>query len=190
MELNGARSNPFTSDKDLLSPLTDLHRRLLRKAAVSPRQPRPAPPKASPVLETVTLVLELAGEPMQALEIHAAAEQLLGNSLRWSSVSQVTMFVGDKRIDLAAGDYCFGPRGIPHAYLVRSERARMLVTISPSGSRTALRLARRPRHRRRAPDRHGHAAAARDGTPVRRLWRRDPRTTALPRRALLDRSWR
>lgn len=47
---------------------------------------------------------------------------------------QVTMFVGDERIDLGAGDYCFGPRGIPHAYLVRSERARMLVTISPSGS--------------------------------------------------------
>ena len=47
---------------------------------------------------------------------------------------QVTMFVGDELIDLEAGDYCFGPRGIPHAYLVRSERARMLVTISPSGS--------------------------------------------------------
>ena len=47
---------------------------------------------------------------------------------------EVTVFVGDERIDLAAGDYCFGPRGIPHAYLVRSERARMLVTISPSGS--------------------------------------------------------
>jgi quercetin dioxygenase-like cupin family protein len=47
---------------------------------------------------------------------------------------QVTMFVGDERIDLGAGDYLFGPRGVPHAYLVRSERARMLVTISPSGS--------------------------------------------------------
>jgi len=47
---------------------------------------------------------------------------------------QVTMFVGDERLDLEAGDYCFGARGIPHAYLVRSERARMLVTISPSGS--------------------------------------------------------
>ena len=46
---------------------------------------------------------------------------------------QVTMVVGDERIDLAAGDYCFGPRGIPHAYLVRSERARMLVTASPGG---------------------------------------------------------
>ena len=47
---------------------------------------------------------------------------------------EVTMFVGDERIDLVAGDYLFGARGIPHAYLVRSERARMLVTISPSGS--------------------------------------------------------
>ena len=46
----------------------------------------------------------------------------------------VTMFVGGERIDLEAGDYCFGARNVPHAYLVRSERARMLVTISPSGS--------------------------------------------------------
>ena len=47
---------------------------------------------------------------------------------------QVTLFVGAEQIDLEAGDYCFGPRGVPHAYHVRSERARMLVTISPSGS--------------------------------------------------------
>jgi hypothetical protein len=40
----------------------------------------------SPVLETVTLVLELAGEPMRAREIHAAAEQLAGEPLRWTSV--------------------------------------------------------------------------------------------------------
>jgi len=47
---------------------------------------------------------------------------------------EVTMFVGDERIDLAAGDFLFGPRDVPHAYVVRSERARMLVTTSPSGS--------------------------------------------------------
>jgi len=47
---------------------------------------------------------------------------------------QVTMFVGGERIDLEAGDYLFGARGVPHAYLVRSERARMLVTISHSGT--------------------------------------------------------
>jgi quercetin dioxygenase-like cupin family protein len=46
----------------------------------------------------------------------------------------VTVFVGDERIDLGTGDYCFAPRGIQHTWIVRSERARMLVTISPSGT--------------------------------------------------------
>jgi len=46
---------------------------------------------------------------------------------------EVTVQVGDERIDLGAGDYLFGPRGIAHAYIVRSERARMLVTASPGG---------------------------------------------------------
>jgi quercetin dioxygenase-like cupin family protein len=46
---------------------------------------------------------------------------------------EVTIVVGDERIDLSAGDYLFGPRDVPHAYVVRSERARMLVTASPGG---------------------------------------------------------
>src|SRR5213594_4237196 len=46
---------------------------------------------------------------------------------------EVTILVGEERIDLKAGDYLFGPRGTPHAYIVRSERARMLVTASPGG---------------------------------------------------------
>ncbi len=45
----------------------------------------------------------------------------------------VTLLVGGERIDLATGDYAFAPRGIAHAYIVRSERARMLVTFSPGG---------------------------------------------------------
>jgi quercetin dioxygenase-like cupin family protein len=46
---------------------------------------------------------------------------------------EVTLIVGGERIDLATGDYAFAPRDIPHAYIVRSERARMLVTLSPAG---------------------------------------------------------
>jgi len=53
---------------------------------VNPREPRPVPAKVSPVLETVTLVLELAGKPMRAREIHAAACDLAGEPLRWESV--------------------------------------------------------------------------------------------------------
>ncbi len=86
MELNGARSNPFTSDKNQLAQLGGLHRQLLYKAATSPRQPRPASPKASPVLETVTLVLKRAGGPMRVRVIHTAAQQLAGNTLLWTSV--------------------------------------------------------------------------------------------------------
>jgi hypothetical protein len=84
MELNGARSNPRAGVE--LSRLGALHDELLRRALVNPREPRPTPAKVSPVLETVTLVLELAGEPMRAREIHAAAEQLAGESLLWKSV--------------------------------------------------------------------------------------------------------
>jgi DNA-binding MurR/RpiR family transcriptional regulator len=83
MELNGARSNPRLEVE--LSRLSALHDELLRKALVNPREPRPVPAKLSPVLETVTLVLEQAGNPMRARDIHAAAERLAGRSLLWSS---------------------------------------------------------------------------------------------------------
>lgn len=46
---------------------------------------------------------------------------------------EITVVVGGERIDLTAGDYTFAPRDIPHAYIVRSERARMLTTLSPAG---------------------------------------------------------
>jgi hypothetical protein len=84
MELNGARSNPQFEVE--LSRLGALHDELLRKALVNPREPRPAPARVSPVLETVTLVLELAERSMRVREIHAAASELVGEPLLWASV--------------------------------------------------------------------------------------------------------
>jgi quercetin dioxygenase-like cupin family protein len=46
---------------------------------------------------------------------------------------EISVLVGDEEIELGAGDYAFVPRGTSHAYLVRSERACLLVTFSPSG---------------------------------------------------------
>jgi quercetin dioxygenase-like cupin family protein len=46
---------------------------------------------------------------------------------------EVTLLVGDERYDLVAGDFLFAPRDVPHTNIVRSERARMLVTTSPAG---------------------------------------------------------
>jgi hypothetical protein len=51
--------------------------------------PRHVPRGRTPVLETVTTVLELAGEPMRTREIHAAAAELVGESIKWSSVKGI-----------------------------------------------------------------------------------------------------
>ena len=86
MELNGALSNPLANHKDGFGRLSELHRRLLAKAATAPVMPRRVPGRPVPVLEIVTTVLERAGEPMRACEIHAAAAELIGESISWSSV--------------------------------------------------------------------------------------------------------
>jgi hypothetical protein len=41
------------------------------------------------VLHTVTQVLEQAGQPMRASEIHAEANARLGRPIRWSSVKGI-----------------------------------------------------------------------------------------------------
>jgi hypothetical protein len=38
------------------------------------------------VIDTITAVLELAEQPMRACDIHAAAEDLLGRPIKWTSV--------------------------------------------------------------------------------------------------------
>ena len=63
-----------------------LHDELLRKALANPLEPRPVPARVSPVLETVTLVLERAGKPMPARAIHEAAYELTGEPMLWKSV--------------------------------------------------------------------------------------------------------
>ena len=84
MELNGARSNPRLQVE--LPRLGEILEVLRRKAVVTPRRPRMAPASAPPVVSTLTQVLETAGKPMRACEIHAAAELLLGRPLLWTSV--------------------------------------------------------------------------------------------------------
>ncbi|MGY5032965.1 cupin domain-containing protein [Streptomyces sp. 900116325] len=46
---------------------------------------------------------------------------------------EVTFFVGDRRHDLVPGQVAYGPRGVPHSYVVRSPRgARLAVLFSPA----------------------------------------------------------
>ncbi|MDQ3587206.1 MAG: cupin domain-containing protein [Actinomycetota bacterium] len=48
---------------------------------------------------------------------------------------RLTVFVGDERIEAGPGDFVFGPMGVPHAFLVTSERAESLITFSPAGTK-------------------------------------------------------
>jgi quercetin dioxygenase-like cupin family protein len=41
---------------------------------------------------------------------------------------ELTVFVGDERIDVKAGDFVLGPRGVPHSWIVTSEHAELFVT--------------------------------------------------------------
>src|ERR1035437_10288133 len=119
MELNGARSNPQAGVE--LSRVGALHDELLRKALTNPRQPRPVPTKASPVLETVTRVLEQAGHPMQVQEIHAAACEFAGRPLLRSSVKSALAAC-------AHGDDALFERIHRGCYLLRSTADRGLIS--------------------------------------------------------------
>ena len=46
---------------------------------------------------------------------------------------EATFFVGGEVIEATAGSYVFLPRGIPHAFRVDSEIARLFVLITPAG---------------------------------------------------------
>lgn len=50
----------------------------------------------------------------------------------------LSVFVDGDELRIAAGDYAVVPRGVPHTYLVRSERARMLVSFAPAGFEEAF----------------------------------------------------
>ena len=43
------------------------------------------------------------------------------------------LFVGDGRIDAGPGEFAVLPRGVPHAYLITSETARLVGMASPGG---------------------------------------------------------
>jgi quercetin dioxygenase-like cupin family protein len=46
----------------------------------------------------------------------------------------LTVVVGDERIEAGPGDYVFGPRGVPHAFMVTSDEAEVLITYAGAGT--------------------------------------------------------
>ena len=63
------------------------------------------------------------------LHIHHGADET------WYVIDgRLSVFVGDERIEAGPGDFIFGPMGVPHAFLVTSQRAETLITFSPAGT--------------------------------------------------------
>jgi quercetin dioxygenase-like cupin family protein len=47
---------------------------------------------------------------------------------------EITFFVGDQRLEATAGDFVFAPKGIPHAFVVKSDHAEFLTSFAPAGA--------------------------------------------------------
>lgn len=69
----------------------------------------------------------------------------------WILDGSVTIEVGDATIECHAGDYAFGPRGIPHRYSVGDAGCRMLFILTPGGFENLVREMGRPAPSRTLP---------------------------------------
>jgi quercetin dioxygenase-like cupin family protein len=57
---------------------------------------------------------------------------------------EVTLFVGDKRIETSAGDFAFGPKDVPHRFSIGPSGARMLWLCTPAGFENLVEAASVP----------------------------------------------
>lgn len=64
------------------------------------------------------------------LHIHRGADETF-----YVIDGEVTVFVGDERINVGPGDFVFVPMGTAHAFLVTSEWAETVITCSPAGTK-------------------------------------------------------
>jgi quercetin dioxygenase-like cupin family protein len=72
----------------------------------------------------------------------------------WFYVLQgnLTLYVGDTRVDLTAGGFAFGPAGVPHTFIgAGPDPARVLVGLSPVQFEGFLREVGRPAPTRTVP---------------------------------------
>jgi quercetin dioxygenase-like cupin family protein len=69
----------------------------------------------------------------------------------WILEGDVTFEVGDATIEASAGDYVFGPRGIPHRFTVGDRGCRMLFIMVPGGLEDVIRATSEPAATRTLP---------------------------------------
>lgn len=64
---------------------------------------------------------------------------------------ELTLWVDGETIIAPAGSFVFGPKGIPHTFIVSSEQARFLLVTEPAGFEQFMRAAGEPAARLEIP---------------------------------------
>jgi quercetin dioxygenase-like cupin family protein len=84
--------------------------------------------------------------PGSPLHVHSREDE-------WFYVTEgeLVFWIGGVRIAAPAGSFVYGPRGIPHTYMVSSEQARFLVVVEPAGFEGFLRAVGQPARTRTRP---------------------------------------
>jgi quercetin dioxygenase-like cupin family protein len=57
---------------------------------------------------------------------------------------ELTFWVGGRRVQASAGAFLYGPRNIPHTFMVTSSQARFLVGVEPAGFEDFVRALAEP----------------------------------------------
>jgi len=101
VKLSGALSNPVATDKRLdLAGMVGLKRRAAAGSPAVASAARAQRRRQGAILEAVTDVLGLVGQPMPVSEVHAAVEAVLAKAVPYSSVKEALSAHsrgGDKR---------------------------------------------------------------------------------------------
>ena len=64
---------------------------------------------------------------------------------------ELTFWVGGRVVSAPAGSFVYGPRDIPHTFMVSSEQARFLLVTEPAGFEGFMRACSEPAARREIP---------------------------------------
>jgi quercetin dioxygenase-like cupin family protein len=110
------------------------------------------------ILATVKASAEQTGGAVAVIE-HLAPRgsgsplHVHGRENEWFYVSEgeLTFWVGGETTVAPAGSFVFGPKGIPHTFIVSSEEARFLLVAEPAGFEQFMRAVGEPAQRLEIP---------------------------------------
>jgi mannose-6-phosphate isomerase-like protein (cupin superfamily) len=93
-------------------------------------------------------IVQITEAPNAAAPLHVHHRE---DESFWILDGEVTFEVGDATIHASAGDFLFGPRGVPHRYTVGSAGCRMLFIMTPGGFENLVRDMSVPARERTLP---------------------------------------